>query len=71
MLSSEMNIENLNKLKRNVKNTKKALLSLEDVLHDIENKSKGDKDFIIYRDSAIKRFEYIIRGIKKVDGLLY
>ena len=61
-----MNIENLNKLKRNAQNSKKALLSLEDILQDIKNKPREDKDFVIYRDSAIKRFEYTIEVSRKL-----
>ncbi len=66
MPNNEIDIENLNKLKRNAQNSKKALLSLEDILQDIENKPREDKDFIIYRDSAIKRFEYTIEVSRKL-----
>lgn len=61
-----MSEENLNKLKRNKNNTKKALLSLEDILVQITNKNIEDKDYIIYRDSAIKRFEYTIEVSRKL-----
>ncbi|MEA3228423.1 MAG: HI0074 family nucleotidyltransferase substrate-binding subunit [Campylobacterota bacterium] len=66
MLGTEFDTENLKKLKRNAKNTQKALLSLEDVLQDIKNKSREDRDFVIYRDSAIKRFEYTIEVSRKL-----
>ena len=66
MLNNEMDMENLNKLKRNAQNTKKALLSLEDILQNIKQKSKDDNDFIVYRDSAIKRFEYTIEVSRKL-----
>jgi len=61
-----MSIEKLNKLRRNLENTKKALLSLEDILRQISSKSRDDNDYEIYRDSAIKRFEYTIEVSRKL-----
>jgi nucleotidyltransferase substrate binding protein (TIGR01987 family) len=66
MLNNNLDIDNLNKLKQILQNSKKALLSLENILQEIQNKSKDDKDFIIYRDSAIKRFEYTIEVSRKL-----
>jgi len=61
-----MSIEKLNKLRRNLENTKKALFSLEDILRQISSKSRDDNDYEIYRDSAIKRFEYTIEVSRKL-----
>ena len=61
-----MSTEKLNKLKRNLGNTQKALLSLENILEQIQCKNREDKDYEIYRDSAIKRFEYTIEVSRKL-----
>lgn len=61
-----MSIEKLKKLKRNLENTKKALLSLENILEQIHSKNRDDNDYEIYRDSAIKRFEYTIEVSRKL-----
>lgn len=44
-----MCIEKLNKLKQNKINTKKALLSLEDILEQIRNKKREDKKLFFNR----------------------
>ncbi len=54
------------KLIQNLKNNEKALLSLEDILQKIKYKPREDEDYIIYRDSAIKRFEYTIEVSRKL-----
>jgi len=61
-----LSIEKLKKLKRNLENTKKALLSLENILEQIHSKNRDDNDYEIYRDSAIKRFEYTIEVSRKL-----
>ncbi len=61
-----MSIEKLKKLKRNLENTKKALISLENILEQIHSKNRDDNDYEIYRDSAIKRFEYTIEVSRKL-----
>ena len=61
-----MSIEKLKKLRRNLENTKKALLSLENILEQIHSKNRDDNDYEIYRDSAIKRFEYTIEVSRKL-----
>jgi len=61
-----LSIEKLKKLKRNLENTKKALISLENILEQIHSKNRDDNDYEIYRDSAIKRFEYTIEVSRKL-----
>ena len=52
-------------LQQKLKNYEKALLSLEYILVKIESK-REDEDFKIYRDSAIKRFEYSLEVARKL-----
>ena len=52
-------------LKQKLSNYKKALTSLEEILEKIETK-RYDEDFQIYRDSAIKRFEYSLEVARKL-----
>ena len=52
-------------LKQKLVNYQKALLSLEEILNKIESK-RDDEDFSIYRDSAIKRFEYSLEVARKL-----
>ncbi len=47
-------------LKQQLLNYNKTLLSLEENLEKINSK-RNDQDFEIYRDSAIKRFEYSLK----------
>ena len=52
-------------LKQKLLNYEKALFSLEEILEKIESK-RDDEDFKIYRDSAIKRFEYSLEVARKL-----
>jgi len=52
-------------LKQKLSNYQKALTSLEEILEKIETK-RNDEDFKIYRDSAIKRFEYTLEVARKL-----
>ena len=52
-------------LKQKLSNYDKALFSLEEILEKIESK-RDDEDFKIYRDSAIKRFEYSLEVARKL-----
>ena len=52
-------------LQQKLQNYEKALLSLEYILVKIESK-REDEDFKIYRDSAIKRFEYSLEVARKL-----
>jgi len=57
-----LSIEKLKKLKRNLENTKKALLSLENILEQIHSKNRDDNDYEtpILKTSAILRDEKIL-----------
>ena len=52
-------------LKQKLVNYKKALFSLKEILEKIKSKH-DDEDFKIYRDSAIKRFEYSLEVARKL-----
>ena len=52
-------------LKQKLLNYEKALVSLEEILEKIKSK-RNDEDFKIYRDSAIKRFEYSLEVSRKL-----
>jgi len=54
------------KLKQNLSNYNKALLSLESNIQKIKKMSDDMEDFDIYRDSTIQRFEYSIELAKKL-----
>ena len=60
-----MHSQGLVSLKQKFSNYQKALLSLEEILEKIESK-RHDEDFKIYRDSAIKRFEYSLEVARKL-----
>ena len=54
------------KLKQNLSNYNKALLSLESNIQKIKKMGEDIEDFDIYRDSTIQRFEYSIELAKKL-----
>jgi nucleotidyltransferase substrate binding protein (TIGR01987 family) len=54
------------KLKQNLSNYNRALLSLESNIKKIKKMKEDMEDFDIYRDSTIQRFEYSIELAKKL-----
>ncbi|MEA3497667.1 MAG: HI0074 family nucleotidyltransferase substrate-binding subunit [Campylobacterota bacterium] len=58
----------IEKLKQNLANYDKALISLESNITKIKNMPQDAEDFDIYRDSTIQRFEYSIELSKKLMG---
>ncbi len=54
------------KLKQNLSNYNRALISLESNIKKIKKMSEDMEDFDIYRDSTIQRFEYSIELAKKL-----
>ncbi len=52
-------------LKQKLENYEKAILSLEDIIIKVQSKQE-DEDYVIYRDSTIKRFEYSIEVARKL-----
>ena len=54
------------KLKQNLSNYNRALLSLESNIDKIKIMSEDIEDFDIYRDSTIQRFEYSVELAKKL-----
>jgi nucleotidyltransferase substrate binding protein (TIGR01987 family) len=56
------------KLKQNLSNYNRALLSLESNIKKIKKMNEDMEDFDIYRDSTIQRFEYSVELAKKLMG---
>jgi nucleotidyltransferase substrate binding protein (TIGR01987 family) len=54
------------KLKQNLSNYNRALLSLESNIKKIKKINEDIDDFDIYRDSTIQRFEYSVELAKKL-----
>jgi len=61
-----MSDEGLMRLKQKLENYEKALASLDEIIAEIKYKPKRDKDYVIYRDSAIKRYEYTLELSRKL-----
>ena len=58
----------IDKLKQNLANYDRALVSLEANIKKIKKLPQNAEDFDIYRDSTIQRFEYSIELAKKLMG---
>jgi nucleotidyltransferase substrate binding protein (TIGR01987 family) len=61
-----MSGEELVRLKQKLLNYEKALASLDAIIGKIRVKPKEDDDYVIYRDSAVKRYEYSLELARKL-----